>query len=106
MPKSENAEFNARLLFSIPFWGLGLWMAIRQRAQFTLGGDPDSPTRRNWIPVDASGWDAIVIGLAFIAVGLLNFALGIRGPQRIPVFWLGLALLGGSAVYGIAQLFI
>jgi hypothetical protein len=106
MPKSAHAQFNARLLFSIPFWAVGLWMALRQRAEFTFGGDPDSPVRRDWIPVDASGLDAIAIGCAFIAVGIVNLAIGIRGDRRIPVFWIGVVLLAATAVYGIAQIFI
>jgi hypothetical protein len=33
--------------------------------------------------------------------GLLNLALGIPGPSRIPVFWAGLALLAATILYGV-----
>jgi hypothetical protein len=103
MPKSPNAEFNARALFSLIFWGVGAWFAISERAHFSLGGDDYG---RHAINVDARGWNAIAIAAVFFALGIINLAIGIRGPARIPVFWAGTALLGMTVIYGIAQIFI
>lgn len=103
MPKSPNAEFNMRVFTSLIFWGIGAWFAFAQRAHFLLGGDEYD---RHAINVDARGWDAIAIACAFVAVGIINLALGVRGPSRIPVFWTGTALLGVTILYGFAQIFI
>jgi hypothetical protein len=45
--------------------------------------------------------DAVVVGAVFVALGLLNLALGIPGDSRIPVFWAGAGLLAATVLYGI-----
>src|ERR1041384_5639796 len=95
-------EFRARLIGTILLCGLGLWFALSGRAKFSLGGDPDSPhNQKHVIPVNAAGLDAIAIGTFIIGLGVINLALGIRGPRRIPVFWIGAALFLAAVLYGI-----
>lgn len=101
---TKRAGLNAALLGSILLWAVGSWFAIRQRAEFSFGGDPDSVYEHNGvIHVDAHGWDAIAIGLVFYGLGLLNVAQAIAGRARIPVFWLGAGLFGAAAFYGFAK---
>jgi hypothetical protein len=84
--------------------GLGLWFAVTGRARFALGGDQDSPARRNGvIHVDARGADAVAVGGFFVALGILNLAQGIRSRRRIPVFWTGAGLLCAAVLYGAVQ---
>jgi len=98
-----GALMGVRLFFTILFCALGLWFAATGRAKFNLGGDDDG---RRAIHVDARGLDAAAIGAFFIGLGVVNLALGIRGDRRIAVFWIGVAIIGAAAVYGIAHVFI
>ena len=82
---------------------IGLWIAIAQHAKFTLGGDDYG--NKKPIHVDAHGLDAMAIGFAIIAVGIVNLALAIRSHRRIPVFWTGAGLLMATAAYGIVKVF-
>ena len=88
-----------RLAFTVLFFGFGAWCAVTREARFDIGGDDLS--NRHAIHVDAHGTDAVVVGAVFVALGLLNLALGIPGPSRIPVFWAGLALLAATVLYGV-----
>jgi len=88
-----------RLAFTVLFFGFGAWYAVTREARFDVGGDDNS--NRRAIHVDAHGLDAVVVGAVFVALGLLNLALGIPGPSRIPVFWAGLALLAAAVLYGV-----
>ena len=88
-----------RLAFTVLFFGFGAWYAVTREARFDVGGDDNS--NRRAIHVDAHGLDAVVVGAVFVALGLLNLALGIPGPSRIHVFWAGLALLAAAALYGV-----
>jgi len=82
-----------------------LWFAITQKTGFMFGGDPDSQYKRSAVMyVDATGTDAIVIGCFFIALGIVNAALGVRGKRRIPVFWTGAGLMIATFVYGLVQI--
>jgi hypothetical protein len=58
------------------------------------------------IHVDAHGLDAVAIGSVFLALGIINIALGMRTQRRIPVFWCGAGLLLATAVYGLARVFV
>jgi hypothetical protein len=96
-----------RLVGSVLLFALGAWFVITQEAKFTLGGDRDSVWEsRRGSSVDAKGLDAVAIGSAVIGLGVVNLALGIRSQRRIPVFWLGTAILGAAALYGIAHVAI
>jgi len=90
-----------RLAFSIVLFAMAAWFAFTGRAQFHLGGDEYSS--RRGIAVDAHGLDAVIVGLVFAGVGLLNLALGVRGPARLWSFWTGTAMLGSSMVYGLVK---
>jgi len=90
---------NVRLAFTLLFFGFGAWCAITRQARFDIGGDDLS--NRHAIHVDAHGMDAVVVGAVFVALGLLNLALGIPGDSRIPVFWAGAGLLAATVLYGI-----
>jgi hypothetical protein len=103
MPRSPNAELLLRFVTSLFFWGIGIWFLLAGRADFLLGGDDQGQRAIN---VDATGFNAIAIACAFFAVGIINLAVGIRTGVRIPVFWAGVALLGATIIYGIAQVFI
>ena len=97
-------EFRARLLGTIPLCALGLWFAITRQTGFLLGGDPSSSLKSNGVMhVNATGLDAVAIGCFFIALGIINLALGVRGPRRIPVFWTGAGLMLATFAYGIVQ---
>lgn len=98
-PTRAQQEFNGRLVGSVVLWSIGLWFTITQHAKFTLGGRRSRPG----MPVDAHGLDAIAIGCFFLALGIINLALGIRGPRRIPVFWAGAALFIASVLYGLVN---
>jgi hypothetical protein len=94
----------ARLAGTILLCAVGLWFAVTGRAKFGLGGDPDSPSKRNAVVhVDAVGLDAVAIGAVFVALGIVNLSLGIRGPRRIPVFWAGAGLMAATFIYGAVQ---
>ena len=80
-----------RLAFSLALFALAAWFAVTGEARFDLGGDEFS--NRRAIHVDARGLDAAVVGLVFAGVGLLNLALGLRGPARFVVL-----LDGGGGV--------
>ena len=95
----KRGEAALRLIFTLILCGYGLWVAIRQETGFTLGGEAFS----EGLHVDATGLDAVVIGVVFIAVGILNLALAIRGPRRIPVFWTGAGLMLASVLYGTVK---
>jgi hypothetical protein len=96
--------FYARLAFTVLLCGLGLWFALTGHAKFMFGGDPDAALKRpGVIHVDAKGADAVAIGAFFIALGIVNLALGIRDRRRIPVFWAGAGLMIATFLYGIAQ---
>jgi hypothetical protein len=83
---------------------VGLWFAVSGRAHFTFGGDDYGKSHPMY--VDARKWDAVAIGAVFIALGIINLAVAIRGPRRIPVFWTGAGLLGASALYGLAKVIL
>ena len=89
-----------RLAFTLVFFGFGAWYAVTREARFDIGGDENS--NRRAIHVDAHGMDAVVVGAVFVALGLLNLALGIPGGARIPVFWSGAGLLAATILYGLA----
>ena len=92
----------ARLAGSLVFFTLGLWWIGTQHAKFTLGGNPDSAWESHrGTGVDARGVDAVAIGCASIGLGLVNLAIGLRRKARIPVFWVGVAVLGATVAYGI-----
>lgn len=96
--------FAARAFFTVLLCGLGLWFALSGRAKFMLGGNPDSMVRNNHvIYVDARGIDAVAIGCFFIALGIVNLALGIADRRRIPVFWAGAGLMMATFVYWIGE---
>ena len=102
-----SQEFNGRLVGSVVLWAIGAWITITRHAKFGFGGDPDSAYKRTQvIHVDAHGLDAIVIGSIFLALGIINIALGMRSQRRIPVFWCGAGLLLATAVYGLARVFV
>ena len=88
-----------RLAFTLLFFGVGAWYAVTREARFDIGGDDNS--NRRAIHVDAHGMDAVVVGAVFVALGLLNLALGIPGEARIPVFWSGAGLLAVTVLYGV-----
>jgi hypothetical protein len=90
-----------RLVGSLLFFGLGAWYAVSGEARFQLGGDDLS--NRKAIHVNAHGMDAVAIGCVFVAAGLVNLALGLRGPARLRVFWAGVALLGAAVLYGLVN---
>jgi hypothetical protein len=91
-----------RLVGTIFLCVLGLWFALTGHAKFGLGGDPDSQYKNNHvIHVDARGADAVAIGCFFIALGVVNLALGIRDRRRIPVFWAGAGLMMATFLYAI-----
>jgi hypothetical protein len=95
---------NARVVGTVILCAIGLWIVLSGRAKFTVGGDPDSPTNtRHPIYVNAHGLDAMVIGCVPIALGIINLALAVRGPRRIPVFWTGAGLLIATILYGLWQ---
>ena len=82
-----------------------MWFAITQKTGFMLGGDPDSQYKKNdIIYVNATGADAVAVGGFFIALGIVNAALGVRGKRRIPVFWAGAGLMIATFVYGLVQI--
>jgi hypothetical protein len=102
--QSRYSPFAARLIATLFLSALGLWFAITPWADFLLGGNIRRPYKRNRVIfVDATGWDAVAIGCVFIALGIINLALGIRGPRRIPVFWVGAGLLIATILYGAAK---
>jgi hypothetical protein len=88
-----------RLAFTLLFFAFGAWCAVTREARFDVGGDDNS--NRRAIHVDAHGMDAVVVGAVFVALGLLNLALGIPGETRIPVFWSGAGLLAATVLYGV-----
>jgi hypothetical protein len=90
-----------RLAFSVVLFALATWFAVTGEARFHLGGNEFS--NRRGIAVDAHGIDAVVIGLVLAGVGLLNLALGLRGPARLPVFWTGAAALASTMLYGVVK---
>jgi len=96
-PTRQSQNFNARLVGSVILWSIGAWYAITRHANFMFGGRRG----RRGIPVDAHGLDAFAIGCLFISLGIINLALGIRGPRRIPVFWAGAGLFLACVSYGI-----
>jgi hypothetical protein len=88
--QSRYSPFAARLIPTLFLSALGLWFAITRSADFLIGGNIRRPYKRNRVIfVDATGWDAVAIGCVFIALGIINLALGIPDPRRIPVFWNG-----------------
>lgn len=91
-----------RLAFTLLFFAFGGWYAVTREARFDIGGDDNSSRRA--IHVDAHGMDAVVVGAVFVALGLLNLALGIPGETRIPVFWSGAGLLAATVLYGLVGL--
>ena len=92
----------ARLVGSLILFALGSWWIGTQHAKFILGGDPDSAwASRRGTGVDAKGLDAVAIGCAAVGLGLVNLAVGLRTKARLPVFWVGAAILGATAAYGI-----
>jgi hypothetical protein len=94
----------SRIVGTILLCGIGLWLAVTRHAKFQFGGDPDSTYRRSGvIHVNATGADAVAIGAFFIALGIINLAIGIRGHRRIPVFWTGAALFVATLLYGAVQ---
>lgn len=95
----RRGEPAIRVFFTVLLCGLGLYFAITQEAAFMLGGDDLSEGEH----IDAAGWDAVAIGVFFIALGILNLALAIRGSRRIPVFWTGAGLLLASLLYGLLK---
>ena len=104
MPAKRDTRFNERLVGTIILCGIGLWYALTRQAVFTIGGRPDDPVnKRHPIYVNAAGLDAIAIGSFFIGLGIINLALGIRGPRRLPVFWTGAGLLIAAVLYGLTQ---
>lgn len=96
----RRGEPAIRLIFTALLCGLGLYFAITQQTGFMLGGDDDFS---EGLHVDATGWDAVAIGVFFIALGILNLALAIRGSRRIPVFWAGAGVLMASLLYGMLK---
>ena len=90
-----------RLIGTIVLCAIGMWIAASGRAPFRFGGDEYG--KSDPIFVDARGADAIAIGAVIIALGIVNLALAIRGPRRIPVFWSGAGLLGAAIVYGLVK---
>ena len=94
----SSPQFNARLIGTTLLCALGIWCAIGGRAHFQLGGDEygKSPP----IYVDARGIDAFAIGCLFISLGIINLAVGIGGPRRIPVFWTGAGVFIAVLLYG------
>jgi hypothetical protein len=96
--------FYARLIGTILLCSIGLWFAVTRQTGFLLGGDIDSQYKKNAVVhVDAKGADAVAIGAFFVALGIVNLALGIRGRRRIPVFWAGAGLMMATLLYGIVQ---
>lgn len=98
-----RGTFWVRLFFTILFCGLGLWFAITGRAKFLMGGSQSQVSNARVTQVDATGFDAVAIGLVAIALGVINLALGIAGPRRIPVFWIGVAILAVPVLYGLGK---
>ena len=98
----KKGEAAIRILFTVLLCGMGLWYAINQETGFLLGGETDTEA----IHVDATGFDAVVVGAVFIAVGIINLALAIAGPRRIPVFWTGVGLLLATVVYGMLKVIV
>ena len=97
----------ARVIGTILLCAIGLWLAVTQRAKFGLGGDPDSHYKYNQVMhVDAKGLDAIAIGTFFVALGIINLALGIRDRRRIPVFWTGAGLFLATLAYGVVLIVV
>lgn len=47
------------------------------------------------------GPDAVVLGLAAVALGLINLAVGWRSRFQLHLFWGGLLLGGGCLLYGL-----
>jgi hypothetical protein len=99
MVSAATRELNGRLLGSIVLWGVGLWFTLTQHAKFLWGG---SRSRRG-ILVNATGLDAIAIGLFFVSLGIINLALGIRSDRRIAVFWVGAGLFLATVAYGLTK---
>jgi hypothetical protein len=93
----HGPAFYGRLAGSLFLFGLGALMAFSGRANFNLG------SRKRPVLVDATGLDAIAIGCVFIGLAVINLALGIRGPERIKVFWSGAAIFLASLLYGLYQ---
>ena len=88
-----------RIAFSVLLFGMGAYYALTGEARFDIGGDDNS--NRHAIHVNAHGLDAVVVGGVFVAIGLVNLALGLRGRGRLRAFWAGAALLAGTVVYGV-----
>ena len=100
----NEPQFNARLIGTLVCCAIGLWIALSGHANFTLGGNRLSG--RGSIFVDATGFDAVVIGCVAIAFGIINLSIGFRDRRRIPVFWTGAVLLMSTALYGIVRVFV
>jgi hypothetical protein len=98
--EDRAARFSyVRLAFTLFFFALGGWYGVTREARFDIGGDDNS--NRRAIHVDAHGMDAVAVGAVFVALGLINLALGIPGQARIPVFWSGAGLLLATILYGV-----
>ena len=103
MLAKENWKIS-RLVPLVLLGGLGLWFALSGRAHFKLGGsDFSESAERRAIPVDARGLDAVAIGCALLALGILGMAQGTRDATRIPIFWTGATLLLATIAYGIVN---
>jgi hypothetical protein len=88
-----------RIAFSVLLFGMGAYYALTGEARFDIGGDDNS--NRHAIHVNAHGLDAVVIGGVFVAIGLVNLALALRGRGRLRAFWAGAVLLGATVLYGV-----
>jgi hypothetical protein len=102
-PVRPRGTFWVRLFFTLLFCGIGLSAVVTQRANFQLGRSRSMYANKYVHQIDASGIDAIAIGVFIIAIGVINLSLGIEGPRRIPVFWLGVTLFAAPVLYALGK---
>lgn len=103
MPRTRANPFIGAVLASLMFFGLGSYWIATGKAHFTLGGDDSKSAAedRHDVQVRAKGREAYALGLGAYGLGVLVLAQGMRSDRRIPVFFLGLALLFGGFVWRV-----
>ena len=80
-PSRARQDFNARLLATIFLLGVGGYYVLTSNGEY----------------------DALATGNFSISLAVINFALGIGGRARIPVFCVGLGLFSVSLLYWLGK---
>ena len=98
-PTRQSQEFWQRLIGSILLFGFAAYCFLAQHIVISSGRRATSSLSRR--PSVFDGPDAVVLGLAAVALGLINLAVGWRSRFQLHLFWTGLLLGGGCLLYGL-----